>query len=205
MNACQETHFPTWITPAVTAQPAKTTMAEPDEDSVLMVALAKGDETALRALIHKWKRPLVAYFYRSCHSFSDAEDLAQLTFISLYKTARTYEPRGKFSTFIFQIAHRKLLNLYRSKKRKPADATAPEDLPETTSHGENPRNLIEWEELFEQAIATLPDSQRAAILLLKQQELSYDEIAKIMNVSTSAVKTWIHRARAHLRVCIANN
>jgi len=65
--------------------------------------------------------------------------------------------------------------------------------PEATDH------TREIEEAFHRALTALPDNQRNAILMLQQQGLSYDEIAQALDASVSAVKTWIHRARTHLR------
>ena len=74
----------------------------------------------------------------------------------------------------------------------------PTELHAITS-GQDHQRLTELEEAFEQALKKLPENHRTAILLLKQQELSYQEIANIMEASESAVKTWIFRARQFLK------
>lgn len=185
------------------SQPPPTTGA-PDfgdheiEDIELMQRLATGDETALRALIDRWKSPLINFFYRSLRSHESAEDLAQVVFVRIYRAAPKYQPTAKFSTYLFHIARRLLINEFRRQQRKPLEAVDPADLVAVDS--EDPgRQVREIEEAFEIALEGLPENQRTAILLLKQQQLSYQEIAAIMDASESAVKTWIFRARQFLK------
>lgn len=169
-----------------------------DADAQLMLRVRAGDERALEELIERWKTPLINFFHRSLPSYEQAEDLAQLTFIRLYRAAEKYEPRAKFSTYLFYIARRLLINEFRRRQRKPLEATDPADL-HAVDPGDEERNLSEIEEAFQRALENLPERQRTAILLLKQQELSYAEIAEVMDATESAVKTWIFRARQTLK------
>lgn len=170
----------------------------PDPDADLLLAVGRGDEAALGALIERWKHPLINFFYRSVNSHETAEDLAQLVFVRIYRAAPNYQPTAKFSTFLFHIARRLLINEFRRQKRKPADATDPAEMHISVS-GRAPLELAEIEEAFQLALEGLPENQRTALLLLKQQELSYLQIAELMGASESAVKTWIFRARQHLK------
>lgn len=169
-----------------------------DEDVALMLRVGEGDEQALRQLIDRWKNPLINFFYRSLGSVEESEDLAQNVFIRLHKAAPRYRPTAKFSTYLFQIARRLLINEFRRRQRKPLDAVDPADL-QATDRGDVQRNLNEIEEAFQQALQDLPENQRNAILLRQQQELSYEEIAEVLESSPAAVKTWIFRARQHLK------
>lgn len=180
-------------------------MSEPiaipiDEDIRLMFEVAAGDSDALRRLIDKWKKPLINFFYRSLGSYAESEDLAQLVFIKLYRAAERYQARAKFSTFLFHIARRVLLNEFRRRSRKPVDYVDPQEFYyEESEDPEVKRRLTEIEEIFQLAIKKLPEKHRTALLLFKQQQLSYQEIAEIMNATENAVKTWIHRARVQLK------
>jgi RNA polymerase sigma-70 factor (ECF subfamily) len=170
-----------------------------DDPSVdLMLQLRDGNEAAFDKLVERWQSPLLNFFYRSLSSYEQSEDLAQMVFIRLYRAAPKYEPQARFSTFLFQIARRLLINEYRRSQRKPLEAWDPSDLQAFTSDQPS-RRFAELEEAFEQVIHKLPENQRTAILLLKQQELSYQEIADIMEANESAVKTWIYRARQFLK------
>lgn len=169
-----------------------------DEDAVLMLQVAEGSEHALRMIIEKWKNPLANYFYRSTANRHSAEDLCQQTFVNLYKARNSYTPRAKFSTYLFFIARRVLINEHRKNARRPSDATDPSEM-DCPVNGRSDLEMSELEEIFYKTLESMPENQRTAILLLKQQELSYEEIASIMNAKVAAVKTWLHRARQTLR------
>jgi RNA polymerase sigma-70 factor (ECF subfamily) len=168
------------------------------EDEELMLRVGRGEEKSLALLIERWQTPMLNFFYRSTQDYGRAEDLTQTVFIRLFRAAERYQPTAKFSTYIFHIARRLLINDYEKSKRRPADATDPHGL-HAVDAGDTERKLNELEEIFQNGLKDLPENQRTAILLLKQQELSYAEIAAVMSSSESAVKTWIFRARQHLK------
>ena len=170
----------------------------PDPDAELMLQLRDGNDAAFDLLVERWQSPLINFFYRSLSSYEQAEDLTQMVFIRVFRAAGSYEARARFSTWLFQIARRLLINEFRRSQRKPLDAWDPADLQAFTS-GREAQRYGEIEEAFEQCLGKLPENQRTAILLLKQQELSYQEIADIMGANESAVKTWIFRARQFLK------
>lgn len=172
--------------------------APADDQAALLLCVGRGDEHALRLLINRWQKPLFHFFYRAVPDAMLAEDLTQMTFIRLYKAAPRYRAEAPFTAFLFQIARRLLLNEYRRQHRKPADAVDPADLHHHAQE-DNPRRIAEWEELFSRALDTLSEEQRTALLLLKQQELSYDEIAATMETSLANVKSWIFRARQKIK------
>lgn len=174
-----------------------------DTDALLMTQVAQGAEHALRMLVEKWKNPLANYFYRSVRNAHTAEDLTQQTFINLYKARAHYTPSAKFSTYIFHIARRVLIGEFRKSACRPSQPTDPADI-NAPAENSGEREAAELEEIFYTTLQTLPENQRTAILLYKQQELSYEEIAEAMEASVSAVKTWIFRARTALREALKN-
>ena len=100
----------TWL-PSQSAQASYLMPEKPvDKDAVEMQAVARGNEAAFARIIDRWKRPLINFFYRNTHNVGDSEDLAQMVFIRLYRAAPRYQPTAKFSTYLFQIARRLLLN-----------------------------------------------------------------------------------------------
>ncbi len=171
---------------------------ETDGDIALMQRVARGDDHALADLIDRWQGPLINFFHRSLGSRNEAEDFAQAVFIKLHRAAPRYEPTAKFSTYLFQIARRVLYNEYRRRGRKPLTLCDPADLHQNsvTNHD---LPLLELEEVFQATLGDMPENHRTAILLLKQQELSYAEIAEAMGATESVVKTWIFRARQRLK------
>ena len=199
--------LPGWIAAhAEPAAPAGEQAPARDEDAELMMAVAKGDESALAQLIRKWQGPLINFFYRSLGSVEHAEDLTQLVFVRIYRAAGNYQPVARFSTYLFHIARRLLINEFRRRQRKPLETMDPAELRAVdTSSGRDQQRIFELEEAFQQAITKLTEDQRTAILLLKQQELSYDEIADVMNQSVAAVKTHIFRGRQKLKEVLRKN
>ena len=184
-------------TTAPQTPPAPASIVE-DIDSACLRALAEGDRSSFASLVERWQTRLINFFYRSTHNRADAEDLAQETFLELYRAAPRYTARGTFSAFIFTLARRRLIDSYRKSSRRPLDFIDPTDFV-MQQQSEKPDATREIEEAFHLALAALPENQRNAILLLQQQGLAYDEIAKALDTSLSSVKTWIHRARTHLR------
>ena len=178
--------------------PEKMSENHSDDDALLMLEVAAGSDHAMRILVQKWKNPLVNFFYRSVRNTATSEDLAQQTFINLYKARATYCAKAKFSTYLFSIARNLFINECRRNSRRPQGV---ELVPETDpgSSDSDISQMKELEEIFEIVLERLPENQRTAILLLKQQELTYEEIAQIMDSNVSSVKTWIHRARQTLK------
>ncbi|MFP4157845.1 MAG: RNA polymerase sigma factor [Opitutales bacterium] len=169
-----------------------------DIDSLCLRAIAAGDRDAFVNLVDRWQNRLINYFYRATGNRADAEDLAQETFVELFRVAGRYESRGSFSAFVFTIARRRLIDQYRKGSRRPLNYLDPMDdtMQQMAEAADSSREI---REAFHLALSALPEKQRQAILLRQQQGLSYEEIAETLAASVSAVKTWIHRARNHLR------
>lgn len=196
-----------WLNPSTTDTPSMekdpqvsqlTEQNIEDIDSVCLQAIAKGDRAAFSSIVERWQIRLINFFYRSTSNRSDAEDLAQETFLELYRAAPRYQARGTFSAFIFTLARRRLIDSYRKKSRRPLELIDPTDFV-MQQQADTIDRSAEIQEAFHRALTDLPENQRNAILMLQQQGLSYDEIATALDCSLSAVKTWIHRARTHLR------
>jgi RNA polymerase sigma-70 factor, ECF subfamily len=180
--------------------------AELEPDAALMLRVKQGDHAAFAELVNKYKQPVMNLAYRMLRDATEAEDLAQNVFIQVYKSANRYHVSSKFSTWLFTIARNLCLNEIRRRSRHPADSldaprTEHEDQPaqqfEDKSATPPPQQLLhgELEEKVEAALAGLPESQRTALLLCRQEELSYEEIAKVLGCSLSATKSLIHRGR----------
>lgn len=182
--------------PAI-ASSAPSSSAE-DIDSVCLRALASGDRAAFAQIVERWQGRLINFFYRATGNRADAEDLAQETFIELHRAAKRYRSQGSFQAFVFTLARRRLIDSYRKRARRPLDFIDPATHL-MQSQAEPDDHSSEIEEAFHQALAKLPENQRSAILMRQQQELTYEEIAQALNATVSATKTWIHRARTHLR------
>jgi len=186
-------------------------MAEPlDPDAALMLRVKDGDVRAFEVLAEKYKQPIVNLMFRMLRDLDEAEDLAQNVFIRVYQSAGRYEVSAKFSTWIFTIARRLCLNEIRRRGRHPAeslDASPSEDKDQPPRQYEDVRTFSppeeflqgELEEKIQEALAELPEKQRLAIALCRQDDLSYEDIARVLGCSLSATKSLIHRGRETLK------
>ena len=183
---------------------------ELDPDATLMLRVKQGDTQAFAELVEKYQQPVMNLVYRMLRDATEAEDLAQNVFVQVHKSAQRYEIASKFSTWLFTIARNLCLNEIRRRSRHPADsmdAPHPDQPDQPLQQFEDhrtagpPEQLLqgELEEKIAQAIDGLPENQRTAILLCRQDELSYEDIAEVLGCSLAATKSLIHRGRETLK------
>jgi RNA polymerase sigma-70 factor, ECF subfamily len=185
---------------ALPIDPASEQTLDPDEDGAVLRRAAGGDEQSWQQLFDRWKKPLLSYFYRSLGSMPDAEDLTLDVFVRLNRAAGTYEPRARFSTFLFHIARNVLLNEFRRRHRKPAQPVPPESFDYVVSPDhEDSRRLAELEEVFQEALGQLPESQRTVLLLIHQQGLEPSDVAATLGITENTLRVQLHRARQRLK------
>ncbi len=181
-----------------------------DPDAALMLRVKQGDTAAFTELVEKYKQPIMNLAYRTVRDLTEAEDLAQNVFVQVFKSASRYKSTAKFSTWLFTIARNLCLNEIRRRSRHPAeslDAPHPEQEDQPLQQFEDkatfspPENVLQGElaQQIDSALADLPENQRSAILLCRQEELSYEEIAEVIGCSVSATKSLIHRGRETLK------
>src|SRR5687768_13009138 len=183
---------------------------EPDPDAALMLRVKTGDVAAFEELVEKYKQPVVNLLARTLGDAGEAEDLAQNVFVQVYKSAGRYQATARFSTWLFTIARNLCLNEIRRRARHPVSPL--EESPGWASEDNPPRQfedvktdsasaVLLQDELvrkIEEALAGLPENQRTALLLFRE-EVSYEEIAGVLHCSLSATKSLIHRARETLK------
>jgi len=180
-----------------------------DADAALMLRVKRGDREAFEALVEKYKQPVMNLVFRTLRDATEAEDLTQHVFLQVFKSAERYEVSAKFSTWIFTIARNLTLNEIRRRTRHPADSldatSAEDDQPiiqvEDRKHFAAPDAVLhaELQAKIDEAITGLPEKQRMALLMCREEELSYEDMAKVLGCSLSATKSLIHRARETLK------
>lgn len=183
-----------------------------DPDTELMLKVRRGNRAAFEALVAKFQRPVINTIFRSVGDFTEAEDLAQNVFVQVWKVRARYKPTAKFSTWLFTIVRNTCLNEVRRRARHPADSLdkpvtdasdgseSPWQIPDHQAKPPSEEALAaELRKRVDAALAALPEAQRTAMLLLRHQNMPYEEIAKVMRCSLSATKSVIHRAREMLR------
>jgi RNA polymerase sigma-70 factor (ECF subfamily) len=179
---------------------------EDAEDIRLMELIGSGDDRALEQLVERHQRLVIGTVGRMLGAGSDAEDIAQQVFVRVWKNAKRYEPRAKFTTWLLKITRNLVFNELRRRSRHPQvplqSESEEEERPLKDEHAIAPdASLLEHElqEAVDAAIANLPETQRMAVILRRYEELSYEEIAESLDQSVSAVKSLLFRARTELR------
>jgi len=187
-----------------TAPPGRT--PEDAEDIRLMGLASVGDTAAFEQLVGRHERLVIGTVGRMLGTHSDAEDIAQQVFVRVWKNAKRYEPRAKFTTWLLKITRNLVFNELRRRSRHPQvplqSESDEEERPLRDEHAVAPdASLLEQElqEAVDAAIAELPETQRMAVILRRYEELSYEEIAGALDQSVSAVKSLLFRARTELR------
>src|SRR5439155_24128894 len=179
---------------------------EDTEDVRLMQLVGRGDTGAFEELIERHKSLVAGTVGRMLGSNSDVEDIAQQVFIRVWKSARRYVPRAKFTTWLLKITRNLVFNELRRTKRRaqvPLQSEPGTDDPPLKDE----MNLapdaslleVELRRTIEEAILQLPETQRMALVLRRYEQLSYEEIAEVLDLSVPAVKSVLFRARTELR------
>ena len=179
---------------------------EDTEDVRLMQLVAEGDTSAFEQLIERHQALVAGTVARMLGSNSNVEDIAQQVFIRVWKSARRYVPRAKFTTWLLKITRNLVFNELRRSKRHAhislqSEPGAEEVLLKDEKNPAPDASLLETElqRAIEEAIIQLPESQRMALVLRRYEQLSYEQIAEVLDLSVPAVKSVLFRARTELR------
>jgi RNA polymerase sigma-70 factor (ECF subfamily) len=171
-----------------------------------MALVAEGNLSAFREIVERYQLPLLNYICRYTGDRATSEDIAQEVFLRVFKMAKEYRPLSSFKTWLFKIATNLCLNELRDNKmhRNTTDIFALNEAGfiALASDRLSPLKELETRELssiLKEALKSLPENQRVALLLHKYSGFSYLEISQTMNCSVSAIESLIHRARQSLR------
>lgn len=187
-------------------------MESNDEDATLMVAFQRGDIGAFEQLLDKYKVPIVNFIYKFVNNASEAEDLAQDVFLRIHRARESYEPRARFAAWIYRIAANVALKAAKKARRSPLifsrrsrsdnevkESDLMESMPDGAPNAECRMVSAETGRMIRRAIQALPDNEKMALVLRRYEDLSYKEIAEVMNCTEGAVKTYIHRGKLRVR------
>ncbi len=179
-----------------------------EQDAQDMGRLAGGHGAALNELMDRHGEKLFHYLVRCLQDEEDAADLAQEAFVRVYQNRAKYDSRQKFSTWLYTMATNLVRDRYRWRSRHPevsldandeATAALKDALPDSAP---SPRDQTETRERaaeVRQAVASLPEDLRTAVILSEYEGLPHAQVAAILNCSPKAVEARLYRARAHLR------
>jgi RNA polymerase sigma-70 factor (ECF subfamily) len=176
-------------------------MENNDKDVALMEGVKNGDDGAFEELLTRHYQSVYRLAYRFLYDSPEAEDITQEVFLRVFRAARTYSPKAKFSTWLYTITKNLCFNELRKKRSATIFSIEDEMLPELPSMDESPVSKLEEAEVKKRvldAVRELPANLRIAVLLLKYQGLSYEEVAEILGCTVNAVKLRVHRAKKFL-------
>jgi RNA polymerase sigma-70 factor, ECF subfamily len=172
-----------------------------ETDIVLMDLIGKGDEKAFEVLLCRHQRSVFNLAFRFLRDEAEAEDIAQDTFIRVFKSASAYTPEAKFTTWLYTIVKNLCFNSLRKRRSVHIVSMEEETLPEIPSENDDPSEILDRKRLKSRVVNvvnSLPENMRIAVLLHKFHGLQYNEIADILGCSANAVKLRVHRAKAVL-------
>ena len=182
-----------------------------DSDAALMARVQAGDHGAFEPLVRRYEKRLFGYFLNLVEDPATAADLAQETFVRVYRAVPRYRESGRFESWLFRIA----ANLVRSRRRRPDQRAAHVSLEETPAAerelaargGERRPDDAAWRaelrDALQEALPQLPLVFREAVVLRDVQGWSYREIAEMLDVEEGTVKSRAHRGRQRLRELLA--
>jgi RNA polymerase sigma-70 factor (ECF subfamily) len=180
----------------------------------LMARIARGDDDAFEILVNRHQTSVLNLIYRFIGDRMQAKDLAQEVFLRIWQAAGGYQPKAKFTTWIYRITANLCFNELRSARRKKwfsfnrfdedGEHTFEETLTDSAPSAEDLLLSKERSRQISDALQGLPENQRMALILKRYDDLSYQEIAQIIGCSVSAVESLLARAKRSLQKKLKN-
>lgn len=179
-------------------------------EAEIIQQLRQGSEQAFKNLVSNYQKLVVNTCYSLVQNTEDAEDIAQDVFIEVFRSVDRFRADAKLSTWLYRIAVNRSLNHIRDNKRRKWFRSVEEVFSSKTENvnqppvaaAENPASEMESQErtaIIHEAIRSLPENQKIAFTLNKYEDLSYKEIAEVMETSVSSVESLLHRAKLNLQ------
>jgi RNA polymerase sigma-70 factor (ECF subfamily) len=179
-------------------------------DFALMVRVGEGDHAAFRQLVERHQNAVIGTVAKMLGNASESEDIAQQVFLRIWRHAKRYRPDAKFTTYLFTITRNLVYNETRRRSRKKEVSSDEREENSNLTVEASPDRQPDAEMLqaelqrkVDEAIASLPETQRMAVVLRRYEQLSYEEIAVVLKLSVSAVKSLLFRARTSLREALS--
>jgi RNA polymerase sigma-70 factor (ECF subfamily) len=178
-------------------------------DLAFITAIKNNEPEAFRDLVLNHQDMVINTCFGMLNNLADAEDVAQEVFMEVHRSIHKFRADAKLSTWLYRIAVNKSIDLIRKNKRKSWVSSiqsmfggVEKEVDFEDKYQASAQDQLENEErrvILQNAIQTLPDNQRIAFTLHKFEELSYKEIANVMEVSLSSVESLMHRAKRNLK------
>lgn len=176
------------------------------DEELILEFQNSGNEKAFEILVSRFKNPLINFVYRFLGDYDNCVDVVQDTFIKVYRYKDSYSSLAKFSTWIYTIAGNLARTEYKRKRRKNffsinsyGEEQKTFDIPDEAYIPDIQTDMKIKSEIIQKALLKVRDTYREAVILRDIQELSYEEIAEIMQIEIGTVKSRINRGRAELQ------
>lgn len=206
MWSSHATPIPTHI---IMEEPSQSPTKEASIDHELMRRIAEGDDRAFASLVERHQNMVVGTVAKMLGNASEAEDISQQVFLRVWKHAKRYKPSAKFTTYLFTITRNLVFNEVRRRKRRNEVSSDEREefsrqlIPDKAEHQPDQELARrEFRAMVDQAIAALPEQQRMAVVLRRYEQMPYEQIAEVLELSLPAVKSLLFRARTSLRASL---
>lgn len=179
-------------------------------ETEIIQKLQRGNEQAFKELVENYQKMVVNTCFGMVHNIEDAEDIGQEVFIEVFRSVHKFRSDSKLSTWLYRISVNRSLNFIRDNKRKKWFQSFEDLVQKKIALHENlinrksdqPEYKLENTQrsiLLHETIDSLPEKQKIAFTLSKYEDLSYQEISKVMDVSVSSVESLLYRAKKNLQ------
>jgi len=176
------------------------------DEELIVEFQSNGNEKCFEILVQRFKNPLTNYVYRFLGDYDSCVDVVQDAFIKVYRYKDNYSSVAKFSTWIYTIAGNLARTEYQRRRRRNwfsinsyGDEEKTFDVPDNSNRPDVAADMSIKNEIIQKALMKVRDSYREAVILRDIQELSYEEIAEILQIEVGTVKSRINRGRAELK------
>jgi len=184
-------------------------------DQELIEGIIRRDRAALQFLVDTYQRQVIKTAYYLVGDMAEAEDISQDTMMEVVRSISKFKGKSALSTWIYRITVNRSLNAVKRNKRRDlftriemffsGSGTVDRNVEDAFIQHENPVEKNENSAILYHAISMLPENQRIAFTLHKFEDLPYQEIASVMQVSLSSVESLIHRAKMNLQKRLTHN
>ena len=175
-------------------------------DEQLMLDFSQGSISAFELLIQRWDKRMLNYFMRCVGHRDEAEDLRQELFLRIFEQRGTFRSNGRFQAWIYRVATNLVIDKFARKRRANVQSIEENTEngwePNIATEGEDSRNSAGWKEIerrIHQALERLPDDQRLILVMRHFENLSFKDIAELLQASESTVKSKVYRGLNALR------
>jgi len=179
------------------------------DDEMLVAQFQAGRQNAFDELMKRYKSKIFSYLLRSVRNYEDAEDITIEVFFKAYRALGDWQPKAKFSTWLYKIAANLAIDYHRAQSRHPVYALDDNDIPESkliaTDLVSNPVKQLEEKErgrIIREAVDQLSPKQKAVFLLTRYEGLQLKEAAETLGMAEGTVKIHLHRAIKRLQTLL---